>query len=247
MADAVVQADNEPQPAPPPLQVTNYRVEHGAGLSVPCFTLANRRAAGAPMTRWICQRHLEILLFNRVDGGSSGAIWKVLNVSGLSSTSLCCNKQAVTDRVVTQAEFTQIMAVFKEALPAEHADPSSLGRIRSCTLLPLATAALVCRQHGRSGASLAWLRAFSQSVPESWELHEQREQNAANLQVDLVLEEQLENQGDFEAEDLSFRDELTTMPAFTPDHDDEQRYTRPRTNKPHPTTESVYRVPHPTR
>ena len=146
----------------------------------------------------------------------------MLNASGLGSTSLLCNKEAVAQRVITEAECAQIMTVFKQALPAELADPSSLGRVRSCTLLPLATAALVCRQHGRSGASLAWLRAFAQSVPESWLLHEQAEQNAANLQVDLVLQEQLEAQGDFEAEELSFRDELTTMPAFAPVADDEQ-------------------------
>ena len=57
-------------------------------------------------------------------------------------------------------DIAQIMTVFKQALPADVCDPSSLGRIRFCTLLPLATAAVVCRQHGRSGASMAWLRAF---------------------------------------------------------------------------------------
>ena len=104
----------------------------------------------------------EILLFNRGDCGSSGAIWKVLNVAGLGSTSLCCSKKAVSDGVLLAAEFAQIMTVFKEALPPDVCDPSSLGRIRFCTLLPLATAAVVCRQHGRSGASMAWLRAFGQ-------------------------------------------------------------------------------------
>ena len=99
--------------------------------------------------------------------------------------------------------------VFKQALPPEHCDPSSVGRIRSCTLLPIATAALVCRQHGRSGASLAWLRAFSQSIPESWLLHAEAEQNTAANQVDLVLEQQLDDQS-FEVEDVSFREEVRT-------------------------------------
>ncbi|MDC0525601.1 hypothetical protein OAO87_01285 [bacterium] len=83
--------------------------------------------------------------------------------------------------------------------------------------------ALVCRQHGRSGASLAWLRAFSQSVPESWTLREEAEANAANNEIDLVLEAQIETQGDFEAEDVSFREELTTMPTFATVADDETR------------------------
>ena len=43
--------------------------------------------------------------------------------------------------IITDAEFTQIMTAFKQALPVDIADPSSLGRIRSCTLLPVATAA----------------------------------------------------------------------------------------------------------
>ena len=88
----------------------------------------------------------EILLFNRDDGGSSGAIWKVLNVSGLGSTALNCARKPVTDGLLTEAEFGQIMTVFKQALPPEHCDPSSLGRIRFCTLLPIATATLGARR-----------------------------------------------------------------------------------------------------
>ena len=40
------------------------------------------------------QRHLEIVLFNRHDGGSSGAIWKALNNSGLNATSLSLESAA---------------------------------------------------------------------------------------------------------------------------------------------------------
>ena len=112
------------------------------------------------------QRHLEILLYQRFDGGSSGAIWKALNNSGLQSTSLNASRKAVDDGFLLEVELAQIMSVFKLNLPAECCDPSQLGRIRSATLLPLATAASVCRQHGRSTASMAWLRAFAQvSVP----------------------------------------------------------------------------------
>ena len=112
------------------------------------------------------QRHLEILLYQRFDGGSSGAIWKALNNSGLQSTSLNASRKAVDDDFLLQEELAQIMSVFKLNLPVECCDPSQLGRIRSTTLLPLATAASVCRQHGRSTASMAWLRAFAQvSVP----------------------------------------------------------------------------------
>ena len=110
------------------LQVDIYRVDHRDGFSMPCLRLANRRAAGSPVLAWVCQRHLEILLFNRVDGGSSGAIWKALSQSGLGATSLCCSKKAVSDGVLLADEFTQIMGEFKKALPPDVCDPSSLGR-----------------------------------------------------------------------------------------------------------------------
>ena len=191
------------------LQVANFRAEHGDGLSFPCVSLLNRRGGGAPrMLRWIFQRHLEILLFNRGEmGGSSGAIWKALSQAGLESTSLCCAKKAVAEGLLTEEEFAQIMQVFKESLPPSVCDPSSLGRIRSCTLLPLASAAVVCRQYGRSPASTAWLRAFSQPIPDAWLLYEEQEANAAGLQVDLALQdklERLEAEQHFEAEELSF-------------------------------------------
>lgn len=140
-----------------PLHIGNFRVEHGDGFTIPCIVLQNRRAGGAVprMLRWVCQRHLEMLLFSRFDGGSTGAVWKALNLSGLDSTSLCCNKKTVSEGLLTEAEFAQILTAFKRALPVDVCDPSSLGRIRSCTLLPLSSAAVVCRQHGRSPSSLA--------------------------------------------------------------------------------------------
>ena len=74
-----------------PLQVDIVRVDYGnQGFSFPVIQLHNRRAGRVPrLLRWVCQRHLEIL-YNRTDGGSSGAIWKALINSGLQSTSLCC-------------------------------------------------------------------------------------------------------------------------------------------------------------
>ena len=65
-----------------------------------------------------------------------------------------------------------------------------------------------------------------QPVPESWELREEQEQNAANLQVDLALNdklEALEAEQVFEVEELSFAEELTQMPVFSAVQDDEER------------------------
>ena len=185
------------------LQIDCFRVEAGDGFSMPCVSLHDRRAGGHPLVRFIFQRHLETVLYGRTEG-STGPIWKILNTSGLGATALSVNKAAVASSILTQPEYDALIATFKEALPVGVIDPCSLGRIRCCTLLPVATAAAVARSFGRSAASMAWLRAFAQPVPEAWALREEQEQNAANLQVDLVLDAQLEEQGDFEAEDLTF-------------------------------------------
>ena len=205
-----------------PLQVTRFRVEARAGFSMPCVTLRDRRAGGQPLVRFLYQRHLETVLYGRTEG-SSGPIWKLLNASGLGATALAVNKQAVASSLLSQGEFDQLMKTYKEALPADVVDPCSLGRIRNCTLLPVATAAAIARGFGRSPASMAFLRALSQPVPEAWALQEEHEANLANHQLDLVLLDQLDEQGDFEAEELSFAEELTRMPAFSADKDDETR------------------------
>jgi hypothetical protein len=204
------------------LQIDRVRVEARDGFSMPCVTLRNRRAGGSPLVRFIYQRHLELVLYGRTEG-SSGPIWKLLNGSGLGSTALAVNKQAVTSSLLLQSEFDTLMKTYKEALPADIVDPCSLGRIRNCTLLPLATAAAIARSFGRSPASMAFLRALSQTVPEAWTLQEEHDQNLANHQLDLVLEDQLEDQADFESEQLSFAQELTQMPAFSADKEDETR------------------------
>ena len=223
---------------PPPLVIDRFRVEAAdRGLSIPRVTLRNRRASGQPMVRWIYQRHLETLLYGRTEG-SSGPIWKILSSTGLGPTALLINKAAVATGHIMQPEFDVLMRVFKEALPADIVDPSSLGRIRNCTLLPLATAATIVRSFGRSAMAMSFLRAFSVPVPEAWSMHEEREALAAQGQVDLVLEDQIEAQGDFETEQLSFAEELTQMPAFSKDQGDEARMSTYIMQRPGPVLKS---------
>ena len=174
------------------------------------------------MVRFVFQRHLETVLYGRSEG-SSGPIWKVMNAAGIGATTMAVNKAAVIAQTITEAEFKAIMNAFKSALPADVVDPSSLGRIRNCTILPLAAAATVVRTFGRSPASMAWLRALSQPMPQAWELQEEQEANVAAGEVDYVLEEKLDVDANFEAEEISFAQELTTMPEFSTDKDDDER------------------------
>ena len=123
-----------------------------------------------------------------------------MNAAGIGSTTLVVNKAAVTSGTITEAEYTALMDTFKSALPADVVDPCSLGRIRNCTILPLAAAATVVRTFGRSAASMAWLRALSQPVPQAWELREEQETNDAAGEVDLLLNEKLDD-ANFEADE----------------------------------------------
>ena len=188
---------------------------------MPVISLTDRRAAGNRLVRFVFQRHLEAILYGRAEG-SSGPIYKLLASSGMGSTTLTVNKQAVTDGTITQDEYTAIMSTFKAALPPSVVDPSSLGRIRNCTIMPVAAAATIVRLFGRAGPSMAWLRAFSQPIPHSWELRDEQEANDAAREVDLLLNEQLDD-SNFEVEETSFAAELLTMPTFNADKDDEER------------------------
>ena len=196
-----------------PLSVSYVRVDapgNTEGLSMPKVLLSERRAAGNRQLSWVFQRHLECVLYNRsLDSGSSGAVWKLLNSIGMGSTALQVDAKAVSEGHVLQTELDQLMRLYRSV----SSNLDSMGRIRSLTVIPLSTAAAVARTFGRSPASIAFLRAFSMPVPESWELQEQQDANHDAGEVDLVLEEQLEEHT-FEAEDQSFAQELTSMAAF---------------------------------
>ena len=207
--------------AAPPIVVERFRVEHGSGFTMSVISLPDRRAAGNQIVRFVYQRHLEAVLYGRVEG-TSGPIWKLMNQSGMGSTAMPVNKASTTSGVLTDAEYTALMAEFRSSLPGDMVDPSSLGRIRNCTIIPVAAAASIVRTFGRSGPSMAWLRAFNQPVPQAWQLVEEQEENDAAGEADLVLNEQLDEQG-FEAEDLSFADELTMMATFSTDQEDDER------------------------
>ena len=207
--------------AAPAIVVERFRVEHGEGFTMPIVSLTDRRAAGNRLVRFVFQRHLETVLYGRSEG-SSGPIWKVMNAAGIGATTMAVNKASVNAGMITDSEYKELMDAFKSSLPVDMVDPSSLGRIRNCTILPLAAAATVVRTFGRSPASMAWLRALSQPVPQAWELREEQEANDAAGQVDLLLNEQLDEQN-FEAEEMSFAEELLTMPAFSADQEDDAR------------------------
>ena len=214
-------AEADPQPQQAVVEIDTFRVVHGSGFSMPCVKLHDRRAGGQPIVKFVFQRHLESVLYGRSEG-SSGPIWKLLNATGMGATALQVSKVSVTNTLLTQPEFDRLLVTFKQHLPSDVIDPSSLGRIRVCTLLPLATASALARAFGRSAAATAFLTAFSQPVPESWQLLDQQAANEAAGNEDLLLNDKLDDLN-WEAEELSFAQELTSMPTFQAVADDEQR------------------------
>ena len=77
-------------PSPPGLVFDTILVqpEGGIGLTVPRFRIPDGRSTRQAQVTWLPQRYLEMLLFYRTDGGSSGAVNKLLNKVGLGSTAI---------------------------------------------------------------------------------------------------------------------------------------------------------------
>ena len=95
--------------AAPPVVVERFRVEHAdAGFTMSVVSLVDRSAAGNRIVRFVYQRHLEAVLYGRMEG-SSGPIWKLMNQTGMSSTTLSISKQSVTAGTITDAEYNAIM------------------------------------------------------------------------------------------------------------------------------------------
>ena len=77
--------------AAPPIVVERFRVEHGPGFTMSVISLPDRRAAGNQIVRFVFQRHMEAVLYGRIEG-SSGPIWKLMNQAGIGSTAMLINK-----------------------------------------------------------------------------------------------------------------------------------------------------------
>ena len=209
----VVQAPPPPPPAglPSPqglvFDTVLVQPEYGCGLTVPRFTLPDGRSARQAQVTWVPQRYLEMLLFFRsTDGGSSGAVNKLLNKVGLGPTAWVINAAAVTNAEISQAHADFVIFTFRDLMPS-NSDAVLGGRTRNVTLIPVASAASICRTRGRSPTTIAFLRACApQEVPRSWQIQEQAEALEED-EVDPMLEDDLAEAEDADA-DVAFADEL---------------------------------------
>ena len=129
-------------------------------ITIPRFTLPDGRAARQAQVSWIPVRYLEMLLFSRYDGGTTGVIFKMLQRMGLGPTSWVIGSAAVTRGEISQANAEFIICTFRELLPSNE-DPLLNSRTRVVSLIPVASAVTICRDRGLSPESSAFLRAFA--------------------------------------------------------------------------------------
>ena len=217
-------------PSPPGLTYDTVVVqpEGTDGITLPKFLLPDGRSPRRPLVTYVPQRFLEIVLFQRYDGGSSGAVHKIIGLSGLGATAWTINAAAVLDGELSQAHSQFIFDKYKELLPTS-GDPLLANRTRNIVLIPVATAASVCRGRGRSPATTAFLRACAPNeVPRSWEIQEQAEAQGAQGEEDLLLTDELDEAEDADADVApSFEAELRAgggFSSFTQKWDDEKSH-----------------------
>ena len=198
----------------------------GIGVTVPKFTLPDGRHARRPMVTYVPQRFVEIVLFARLDGGSSGAVYKILGKNGLSPTAWTINAAAIHNDEVSQPHADFLISKYKELLCTD-ADPVMAGRIRNIVLLPIATVAAVCRLRGRSPATTAFLQACAPNqLPQSWQLLQQQEEHEKEGEIDPLLDDAAADAEDADADVqlASFAAELQagTFSTYNPKVTDEQ-------------------------
>jgi len=198
----------------------------GVGVTIPKFLLPDGRNSRRPLLTFIPQRFLEIVLFLRYDGGGSGAVYKILNKNGLGTTAWTINAAAVLNDEVSQPHVDFMLAKYKELLPTD-GDPVLANRIRNIVLLPIATAAAICRLRGRSPTTTAFLRACAPNqLPRSWDLQDQQDEHEQAGEADLVLDDAAADaeDADVDVQPASFAAELKagTFSAYNTKAADEQ-------------------------
>ena len=130
------------------------------GITIPRFTLRDGRAARQAQVSWIPVRYLEMLLFSRYDGGTTGVVFKMLQRLGLGPTSWIIGPAAVKRGEISQADAEFIICTFKKHVPSKEGSLLSL-RSHVVSIIPVASATTICRDRGMSPESIAFLRAFA--------------------------------------------------------------------------------------
>ena len=135
-----------------------------SGVNVAVISLLDRRlnTHGEPTT-WAFQRDVEAALYGNGFACQSGAVYRLLQRSGMGPRALPLKKASIAEGLVTQPEFNWMRGHLG-------------GGARSFTLIPLDALRASIETYGRGKRSEALVEALGMENPESWQSEEEGEE-----------------------------------------------------------------------
>ena len=136
------------------------------GVNVAVVALVDRRQdASGEAKEWAFQREVEAVLYGNGYAQQTGAVYRLLQRSGVVRDSLALKKACIQQGIVTQHEFDSMRA--------------HLGDVRSFTLIPLAALRTALSVFGCDAKSEALVAALGIDRPDDWPESEKAEAEEA--------------------------------------------------------------------
>ena len=120
---------------------------------------------------------------------SNGALNNLLARLSMSGSTLALNATSVTDGTVTESEWNQIISHFQTNVLLSDAKKKA----KNVSLVPTSVASAAAQAYGRTPTTTQLLQRLS-ALPRRWEQEIERETLAAQNQVDLALEDEIETE-----------------------------------------------------
>ena len=131
------------------------RTGDAIGIRMSIIALQDRRpGAPAQPVEWSFQRQVETALYNHGYASSTGAVYRLLQRSGVGHQALPLKKASIAAGLITQQEYDWLYA--------------HLIDVRSFTLIPLTAMRTAIETFGRDNRSEALVRALGIERPDCW-------------------------------------------------------------------------------
>ena len=160
-----------------------------SGRTIIVVQLPDRRIRGHPAEQWCFQRDVELALYNC----NSGALYRLLQRCSLSSAPLQLKADSVTQGTCTRQEYDALVSLFSEQASFE-----AQGRVRGLTLIAKAHIPTLCLKLGRNASTRELMDCLQQPQPRLWRLEEEKEKNEEENEVDLLLDDEIEQEEEFD-------------------------------------------------
>ena len=197
----------------PDVPISSFPVD---GRAVYCIALKDRTQRPHRNKNWIYKTQLEASIYGPRET-SNGALNKLLARLSMNNSTLLLNAAAVEEGTVTEAEFTQIITHFQTNVLLSDAK----AKAKNVSLVPTSVASAVAQAYGRIPRTVELLRGLS-ALPRTWRLEEERDELAAQNQMDLLLEEEIEEEGVDETLDVDLATEILLVTSAYKDTDGDE-------------------------